>query len=127
MSGARVIAAAVQVQVGARVHMVYKGALLPEGVDEETVDRLVAKGLVAKVKGGNPAETPQATQAGAAEEVPVEFPSKSWNHDRIDKWAGELDPPVTFDPAEKQTKEQKLEVLAPAIEAAKAAEQSEQQ
>jgi hypothetical protein len=114
-----VTAAAVQVAVGRRVHMLGKGTLLPEGVDPATVERLVKRGFI------------EAFEDAATESVEtpvVELPSKSWNHDRIDAWAGELDPPVTFDPAEKVTKEQKLEVLAPAIEAARAAaEQPNQQ
>jgi hypothetical protein len=117
--GHRVTAAAAQVAVGRRVHTIGRGDLLPEGVDPVTVERLVARGFIEAVE----------DVATEGEETPaVELPSKSWNHARIDAWAGELDPPVTFDPAEKVTKEQKLEVLAPAIEAARAAaEQPNQQ
>jgi hypothetical protein len=116
--GHRVAAAAAQVAVGRRVHMLAKGDLLPEGVDSATVERLVKRGFVEVVEDA----------AKESDETPaVELPSKSWNHDQIDAWAGELKPPVTFDPAEKVTKAQKLEVLAPAIEAARAAaEQSNQ-
>ena len=43
---ARVIGAVVQVTVGGRVHQVARGADLPAGVAPETVQRLVAKGLI---------------------------------------------------------------------------------
>lgn len=83
---------------------------------EASVSHAAAVGLIREVEA-----------AAAESEEKVELPSKDWNHDKINAWAAALDPAVTFDPAEKQTKEQKLEVLAPAIEAARAAaEQSNQ-
>lgn len=42
----RVVAPAVQVTVGARVYFLEAGAVLPEGVDEETLERFVSDGLV---------------------------------------------------------------------------------
>jgi len=114
--GHRVTAAAVQVAVGRRVHMLDKGDVLPLGVESATVERLVARGFIEYFEDG----------ATEGDETPaVELPSKSWNHDRLDEWAAEQDPPVVFTNADESkalTKGQKLEQIA-----AELAKRSEQQ
>ena len=52
----RVTAAAVQVVVGKRAHVVLSGGLLPDGTSLEDVERLVRKGLVVVEE---PAEDPE--------------------------------------------------------------------
>lgn len=117
----RVTGAAAQVNVGGRIHTVLRGDIVPEGVDPAVLDGLIVKGLIESFS--EAPEEPPAPAATGAGAPAAELPSKSWNHDRIDAWAGELDPPVLFDPAAdpKLTKEQKLAQLAPQIEAARAA------
>lgn len=107
---ARVIAAAVQVTVGGRVHMCARGTDLPDGVDAETIERLLAKGLVELVE-EKPTDDAEATE---------EQPSESWNHGRIDEWAAEQDPPIDLvnpDPSKQFTKKHKLEQIAAALAA----------
>jgi len=48
--GHRVTAAGVQVKVGGRVHTVFRGDNVPDGVDDADLERLVAKGLIAVVE-----------------------------------------------------------------------------
>lgn len=109
--GHRVTAAAVQVTVGRRVHMLDKGDIVPEGVDSATVERLAARGFIESFEGG---------EAEGEETPAAELPSKSWNHERLDGWAAEQDPPVVFVPNEDAskalTKEQKLEQIAAELE-----------
>ncbi len=43
-----VTAPAVQVTAGARAHFIERGGILPQGVDETVLDRLVDEGLIAE-------------------------------------------------------------------------------
>jgi hypothetical protein len=107
---ARVVAASVQVTVGGRVHHCARGTDLPDGVETETVERLVAKGLVELVEDKQTDDDPEAT----------EEPSESWNHERIDGWAAEQEPPIELvnpDPNKQFTKKHKLEQIAAALAA----------
>ena len=69
-----VAAAAVQVVVGARAHFVERGALLPDGVSEEDIKRLVREGLITKYTDPDPAEQapPAATFSQADFDAAVE-------------------------------------------------------
>ena len=56
----RVVAPAVQVAVGARVHQVDRGGLLPDATSLEDVERLARKGLVVvEEPAEEPAEDPE--------------------------------------------------------------------
>ncbi len=52
-----VTAAAVQITIGARAHLLERGALVPEGADEEVLDRLEGEGMIAEY------EAPAADEA----------------------------------------------------------------
>lgn len=75
--GARVTAAAVQVQVGGRTLTRFRGDPLPEGVAAEVVDRLVRKGMVAEGASPKPARKPARKSAAekAVDEAPASEPS----------------------------------------------------
>jgi hypothetical protein len=107
-----VVAASVQVTVGGRVHHCARGTDLPGGVETETIERLVAKGLVEQVED-------QATEDDSDEQS-EEQPSESWNHERIDEWAAAQEPPIELvnpDPSKQFTKKHKLEQLDAALAA----------
>lgn len=53
-------APAVQVIVGARAHFLETGAVLPEGVDDSTTERLLAEGLIEAVEAVTPVESVEA-------------------------------------------------------------------
>lgn len=61
----RVTAPAVQVQVGNRIHILHRGAVLPEGVPGEVVERLAGLGMVAKAAEPKPEAKPAAKQASS--------------------------------------------------------------
>lgn len=65
----RVTAAAVQVVVGKRAHVVLSGGLLPDGTSLEDVERLVRKGLVV-IDEPAPKEAPETTEAPEPEKKP---------------------------------------------------------
>lgn len=75
----RVTAAAVQVNVGNRVHMVFRGQAVPEGVADDALEALTAKGLIESVAGG------ESTDGG--ESVPEGEPNESWTGKQIDAYA----------------------------------------
>lgn len=87
----------------------YEGATVPADVDAAEVERLVEGGFIHK--GELVAdEKPAADDKSKADEAPV----KSWNHDRLNAWAAEQDPPIVFEDPEA-TKEQKLQVISAAL------------
>jgi hypothetical protein len=92
----------------------YNGALVGDGFTKESVEHAISVGLVAAVEVDGVEDGEASGSTSQAEEAP----SKSWNHDRIDAWAGEQDPPIVFTPntdGKDLTKEQKLEQIAAAV------------
>lgn len=85
MAGYRVTAAAVQVKVGSRMHLVLAGGLLPDGVDGDVVARLVGKGMVVEV--GDHAEP---------EPDPAEDPDDDANESKSDLGSMNLDQLRTY-------------------------------
>lgn len=55
-----VTAAAVQITIGARAHLLERGALVPEGADEKVLDRLAGEGMIAEY------EAPEADETAPA-------------------------------------------------------------
>ena len=67
-----VTAAAVQITIGARAHLLERGALVPEGADEKVLDRLESEGMIAEYEAPAADETTSAvvlTQADIDEAV----------------------------------------------------------
>ena len=67
-----VTAAAVQITIGARAHLLERGALIPEGADEAVIDRLESEGMIAEHEAPVADETTPAvvlTQADIDEAV----------------------------------------------------------
>ncbi len=56
-----VTAAAVQITIGARAQLLERGALVPEGADEEVLDRLEGEGMIAEYEAPVADETAPAT------------------------------------------------------------------
>lgn len=56
-----VTAPAVQVTAGARAHFIERGGILPQGVDEAVLDRLVDEGLIAEYEAPVDATPPAQT------------------------------------------------------------------
>lgn len=56
-----VTAAAVQITIGARAQLLERGALVPEGADEEVLDRLEGEGMIAEYEAPVADETASAT------------------------------------------------------------------
>lgn len=78
MARYEVASAAVQVVAGARAHFVERGATLPEGVEEDVLERLLAEGLIAQI---DEAEEPETV------EVPEGNPTDDWSNKQLDAYA----------------------------------------
>lgn len=96
-------AAVVKVSIGdpsgnTLARLVYRGGIVPEGVSEKDLERLVARGLIAEVEVIKGEEMPDAGDS-------------SWTHDRIDEYArdhGISYDGITAKNAEKPTREEKV-------------------
>ncbi len=99
-----VTAAAVQITIGARAQLLERGALVPEGADEEVLDRLEGEGMIAEY------EAPVADEA-----APVAIVTQA-----------DIDAAVSAAVAEKEAEldaaKKELATVQAELEAAKAAE-----
>ncbi len=105
----RVTAAAVQVNVGNRVHTVFRGHTLPEGVAADTLDALTAKGLIESVAGD------ESTSASSTinDEAPAGKPDESWTSKQLDAYAEAN----SIDLGKAKSKADKLAAIAAAAQA----------
>lgn len=103
-------AAVVKVSIGSpsgnRVaRLVRRGDVIPEGVAEEQLERLVARGLIGRVETDEPVEDVQ---------IPEGAPTGEWTNKQIDAWGAKQQPPLQF--ASNANKTEKLEAVAKAAE-----------
>lgn len=80
-----VISPAIQVIVGARAHFLEKGARVPDGVDKDTIARLVKEKHISEVK--EPKTEEKKSDEKKTVEIPEGPPKDSWTVPQLEAFA----------------------------------------